>query len=72
MQDIGFDGIGNVLGSDDNVVNKYFDVYFPRAVGLGLCSSAATDRADFVEDFSASHFHHCMSGHFKESSRIYA
>lgn len=30
-QDIGFDGIPE-LGTDDNVINKYFDDYFPRAV----------------------------------------
>lgn len=35
VQDIGFDGLGaHVLGSDDNVINEYFDVYFPRAVRL--------------------------------------
>lgn len=31
-QDIGFGGIASELGSDDNVINKYFDVFFPRAV----------------------------------------
>lgn len=30
--DIGFDGIDPVLGTDDAVINKYFDEYFPRAV----------------------------------------
>jgi hypothetical protein len=30
--DIGFDGIDPQLGTDDAVINKYFDVYFPRAV----------------------------------------
>lgn len=32
VQDIGFDGIDPQLGTDDNVINKYFDEYFPRAV----------------------------------------
>ncbi len=31
-QDLGFDGIDPELGTDDNVINKYFDEYFPRAV----------------------------------------
>jgi hypothetical protein len=30
--DIGFDGIDPQLGTDDAVINKYFDEYFPRAV----------------------------------------
>lgn len=30
--DIGFDGIGEQLGTDDAVINKYFDEYFQRAV----------------------------------------
>lgn len=30
--DIGFDGIDPELGTDDAVINKYFDVYFPRVV----------------------------------------
>jgi len=30
--DIGFDGIDPEVGYDFNVVNKYFDVYFPRAL----------------------------------------
>lgn len=30
--DIGFDGIDPALGTDDAVINKYFDEYFPRAV----------------------------------------
>ena len=31
-QDIGFDGISPQAGTDDNVINRYFDVYFPRAI----------------------------------------
>ena len=31
-QDIGFDGISPEIGTDDNVINRYFDVYFPRAI----------------------------------------
>jgi len=31
-QDIGFDGISPEAGTDDNVINRYFDVYFPRAI----------------------------------------
>lgn len=30
--DIGFDGIPPQLGSDDNVINKYFNEFFPRAI----------------------------------------
>ena len=37
--DIGFDGIDPQLGTDDNVINKYFDRYFPKAVSaLKPCS----------------------------------
>ena len=32
LQDIGFDGISPEAGTDDNVINRYFDVYFPRAI----------------------------------------
>ena len=32
MQDVGFDGINPTLGTDDNVINKYFTEYFPQAV----------------------------------------
>ena len=32
LQDIGFDGISPLIGTDDNVVNVYFDLYFPKAV----------------------------------------
>ncbi len=35
-QDIGFDGISPLIGTDDNVVNVYFDLYFPKAVGILL------------------------------------
>ena len=30
--DLGFDGIDPELGLDSNVINRYFDVYFPRAI----------------------------------------
>ena len=32
LQDIGFDGISPLIGSDDNVVNVYWNTYFPKAV----------------------------------------
>jgi hypothetical protein len=32
FQDIGFDGISPLIGTDNNVVNVYFDLYFPKAV----------------------------------------
>lgn len=32
LQDIGFDGISPLIGSDDNVVNVYWGSYFPKAV----------------------------------------
>ena len=32
LQDIGFDGISPEAGTDDHVINRYFDVYFPRAI----------------------------------------
>ena len=32
MQDIGFDGISPLIGTDDNVVNMYWNSYFPKAV----------------------------------------
>ncbi|BDA48441.1 hypothetical protein COCOBI_12-1200 [Coccomyxa sp. Obi] len=32
--DIGFDGISPLIGTDDNVVNVYFDLYFPKAVAV--------------------------------------
>ena len=34
LQDIGFDGISPLIGTDDNVVNVYFDLYFPKAVSV--------------------------------------
>lgn len=34
MQDVGFDGINPTLGTDDNVINKYFSEYFPAAVRI--------------------------------------
>jgi hypothetical protein len=37
--DIGFDGIGKQLGTDDAVINKYFDEYFQRAVRATCMSS---------------------------------
>jgi hypothetical protein len=37
--DIGFDGIGKQLGTDDAVINKYFDEYFQRAV-RAICMSS--------------------------------
>ena len=36
LQDIGFDGISPLIGSDDNVVNVYFNSYFPKAVSPPL------------------------------------
>jgi hypothetical protein len=35
LQDIGYNGIAPELGYDANVINKYFDWYFPIAVRLG-------------------------------------
>jgi hypothetical protein len=35
LQDIGYDGIAPELGFDTNVINKYFDWYFPVAVRMG-------------------------------------
>lgn len=32
MQDVGFDGINPTLGTDYNVINKYFTEYFAKAV----------------------------------------
>ena len=32
LQDIGFDGISPLIGTDDNVVNMYWNSYFPKAV----------------------------------------
>ena len=32
LQDIGFDGISPLIGTDDNVVNVYWNSYFPKAV----------------------------------------
>ena len=32
LQDIGFDGISPEEVTDDNVINRYFDIYFPRAI----------------------------------------
>lgn len=32
LQDLGFDGINPVPGTDDNVINKYFSEFFPQAV----------------------------------------
>ncbi|CAL5224396.1 g7077 [Coccomyxa viridis] len=32
--DIGFDGISPLIGSDDNVVNVYFNSYFPKAIAV--------------------------------------
>ena len=43
-QDIGFDGISPEPGTDDNVINRYFDVYFPRAI-----ETAAALRAQNVD-----------------------
>ena len=34
MQDIGFDGISPLIGTDDNVVNMYWNSYFPKAVSF--------------------------------------
>jgi hypothetical protein len=33
--DVGFDGIDPIVGFAVNVMNKYFDEYFPRAIRLG-------------------------------------
>jgi hypothetical protein len=47
--DIGFDGIGKQLGTDDAVINKYFDEYFQRAVRVTyvscdlMCSTSASN-----------------------------
>ncbi len=35
-QDIGFDGISPLIGTDDNVVNVYWGSYFPKAVSLPM------------------------------------
>ena len=35
MQELGYGGIGPELGFTTNVINKYFDQYFPLAVRLG-------------------------------------
>ncbi|KAK9917700.1 hypothetical protein WJX75_007317 [Coccomyxa subellipsoidea] len=32
--DIGFDGISPLIGTDNNVVNVYFDLYFPKAIAV--------------------------------------
>ena len=40
-QDVGFDGISPVPGTDDNVINKYFTEYFPQAVRVSLFSVLA-------------------------------
>ncbi len=43
--DVGFDGIDPVLGFSKNVVNRYFDVYFPRAIQTAnSMRSLGTDR----------------------------
>ncbi|XP_046565352.1 uncharacterized protein LOC124274073 [Haliotis rubra] len=34
--DVGFNGISPTLGFINNVLNKYFTVYFPRAITVGL------------------------------------
>ncbi len=43
--DVGFDGIDPILGFSRNVVNRYFDVYFPRAIETANAMRAlGTDR----------------------------
>ncbi len=32
-QDVGFNGVWPKLGSDENIINQYFQVYFDQAVG---------------------------------------
>jgi hypothetical protein len=32
LQDVGFNGVYPRLGTDNNVINEYFDVYFKQAV----------------------------------------
>lgn len=44
--DVGFDGINPIIGFAANVVNKYFDIYFPLALEV-----AATMRANSSDRF---------------------
>ena len=42
-QDVGFDGISPVPGTDDNVINKYFTEFFPQAVRVSVLSLSPRD-----------------------------
>ena len=48
LQDIGFDGISPEPGTDDNVINRYFDVYFPRAIETAKALKARNANLSYV------------------------
>jgi hypothetical protein len=49
--DVGFDGIDPIMGFAANVIEKYFNIYFPKAVKVAMTLHArnGTERFDFFQ-----------------------